>query len=266
MRTRMTRSRELGTGISRAHRSGTWSKPRLRAATAGNSASRSSVRVKMQLTTSSGRSSLRFMISRMSHSVAPVMASASFRSTVVAPRRAWSLAIGLAACQIALLASGCGGGGESVSAPPKVPKAIVLRAPFANGTTIPTRYTCSGAGERPRLVVSGVPRGRRGTRELVLVVTDPDAPNGTFVHWTAYAIPPDRRVLPGPAREGRNSAGGTGWTPPCPPKGDKPHRYVFSVYALHTPIFIKRGADPDAVIGVLNGAVARGRTVGRFGR
>jgi len=231
----------------------------------------------MQLTTSSGRRSFRFMISRMSHSVAPVMASASFRSTVVAPRSAWSFAIGLAACQIAFFASGCGGGGESVSAPPKAPDTIVVRAPFADGATIPKRFTCSGAGERPRLVVSGVPQqasaggpadgfasGR--ARELVLLVTDPDAPGGTFVHWTAYAIPADRRVLPGPAREGRNSAGSTGWTPPCPPEGDKPHRYVFSVYALHTPIFLKQGADPDAVIRVLNGAVARGQTVGRFGR
>src|SRR3954453_4740616 len=61
----------------------------------------------MQLTTSAGRMAFRFMIWPMSHSIAPVMASASFRSTVVAPRRAWSLAIGLAACQIALAASGC---------------------------------------------------------------------------------------------------------------------------------------------------------------
>ena len=140
---------------------------------------------------------------------------------------------------------------------------MVVRAPFANGATIPARFTCAGAGERPRLVVTGVtPR----TRELILVVTDPDAPSGTFVHWTAYAIQPDTRVLPGPAREGRNSAGSTGWTPPCPPKGDKPHRYVFSVYALRTPIFLKRGAEPGAVIGVLRGAIARGQTVGRFGR
>ena len=145
-----------------------------------------------------------------------------------------------------------------------------MRAPFANGATIPTRFTCSGAGERPRLLVSGVPRVPRfmrgAARELVLLVTDPDAPGGTFVHWTAYAIPADRHVLPGPAREGKNSAGGTGWTPPCPPKGAKPHRYVFSVYALITPIFLKQGADPDAVIRAVDGAIARGQTVGRFGR
>jgi hypothetical protein len=60
----------------------------LRAATAGNSASRSSVIVKMQLTTSDGTIALRRMISRISHSVAPRIAWGSFLSTVVAPRRA----------------------------------------------------------------------------------------------------------------------------------------------------------------------------------
>jgi hypothetical protein len=84
----MTIGSAPGTGTSRAQSSGTRSKPSLRAATAGNSASRSFVSVKMQLTTSGGPMSLRSMISRMSDSVAARMASASLRSTVVAPRRA----------------------------------------------------------------------------------------------------------------------------------------------------------------------------------
>src|SRR3954454_5319940 len=88
MSTRMTRGSEPGTSTSRAHSSGTELKPILRAATAGNSASRSSVSVKMQLTASSGRSALRSRISSISDSVAPRMASASLASTVVAPRRA----------------------------------------------------------------------------------------------------------------------------------------------------------------------------------
>src|SRR3954454_18536250 len=84
----MTRGSEPGTGISRAHISGTWSKPSWRAATAGNWASRSWVSVNRQLTTSSGTSPLRSMISRMSVSVAPRMSSEALWSTVVAPRRA----------------------------------------------------------------------------------------------------------------------------------------------------------------------------------
>src|SRR6476659_1487169 len=88
MSTRITRGSEPGTSTSRAHSSGTELKPILRAATAGNSAFRSSVSVKMQLTASSGRSALRSRISSISDSVAPRIASASLASTVVAPRRA----------------------------------------------------------------------------------------------------------------------------------------------------------------------------------
>ena len=191
------------------------------------------------------------------------MASASFRSTVVAPRRALSFAIGLAACQIALLASGCGGGGTSVPTPPAAPGGLTLHAPFANGATIPTQYTCSGRGRRPALVVRRVPPR---ARELVLLVTDPDAPSGTFVHWTAYGIPPEATTLPDGGRQGRNTAGGRGWTPPCPPKGDPPHHYVFAVYALAKPTGLAEGATADEVIDALGDAIARGQVTGRFAR
>src|SRR4051812_20533415 len=84
----MTRGSEPGTATSRAQSSGTALKPMLRAAAAGNSASRSLVSVKMQLTASSGRRPLRSRISCINDSVAPRIASASFASTVVAPRSA----------------------------------------------------------------------------------------------------------------------------------------------------------------------------------
>src|SRR4051794_11586939 len=89
MSVRTTRGIEPGTSISWAHSSGTWPKPSRRAATAGNSASRSGVSVKIALTTRSGVSSLRVRISRTSSSVAARIASRSFFSTVAAPRRAW---------------------------------------------------------------------------------------------------------------------------------------------------------------------------------
>src|SRR5436305_481020 len=88
---RITRGNAPGTGISRAHSSGTWLSPIRRAATAGNSASRSSVQVKMQLTRSSGASLLRSSTALTNSSVASTMAVASFSSTVVAPLRARSL-------------------------------------------------------------------------------------------------------------------------------------------------------------------------------
>src|SRR3954447_2012550 len=90
MRMRMTRGSEPGTGSSRAHSSGTLLRPMLRAATAGNSASRSSVSVKMQLTRSGTSSALRSSSSRINSPVAARIGSDSLTSTVVAPRSAMS--------------------------------------------------------------------------------------------------------------------------------------------------------------------------------
>jgi Raf kinase inhibitor-like YbhB/YbcL family protein len=177
----------------------------------------------------------------------------------VAPRRAWRRSIALGCCQIALLTLGCGGHSTAPAPPPAAARIDLAGLP----ATIPARYTCSGAGERPPLRWSGVPRG---SAELVLVVTDPDAPGGRFVHWTAYGIAPGARAVPARVREGANSAGGNGWTPPCPPGGDEPHRYVFDLYALRAPSGLKQGADADAVIAAVRGAAARGELVARFGR
>jgi hypothetical protein len=151
------------------------------------------------------------------------------------------------------LALGCGG----AEAPPSAPQKLVVTSAWRAGATIPTRYTCAGAGRRPPLRWSRPPAG---TRELALVVTDPDAPGGRFVHWTAYGMPTTARAVPAGVTEGQP------WRPPCPPQGDAPHRYVFDLYALGTPSGLKPGADADTVIGAMGGALAHGQLVGRFGR
>jgi len=114
-----------------------------------------------------------------------------------------------------------------------------------------------GQGLRPLLRWSGVPGG---ARELAIVVSDPDAPGGRFIHWTAWGIPPRAHAVPPGVPQG------TPWKPPCPPMGDKPHRYVFELYALGKPSALKSGAGYDTVIAALKGALARGQLVGRFGR
>jgi Raf kinase inhibitor-like YbhB/YbcL family protein len=107
-----------------------------------------------------------------------------------------------------------------------------------------------------------------GAAELALVVVDPDA--GGFVHWTAYALPPDTRSLgatglPAGAREGENSTGSTGWTPPCPPSGT--HRYEFRLYWLKGKSGLDAGAKPDDVVAaVRKGAGGSGLLVGRYER
>jgi Raf kinase inhibitor-like YbhB/YbcL family protein len=164
----------------------------------------------------------------------------------------------------ALLLAGCGGGRESASPPRSAaPNVIRVRSVFADGGAIPRAYSCDGAGRPPALRWSGVPAR---ARELVLVVEDPDAPGGTFVHWTAFGIPATASTVPRATPGGKNSAGGEGWTPPCPPKGSAPHHYVFTVYALGRSSALRAGASAGAVRSALASAIARGRLVGTYAR
>jgi Raf kinase inhibitor-like YbhB/YbcL family protein len=168
----------------------------------------------------------------------------------------------------AAVLAGCGGG-DTVSSAPSAPggsRDLAVTSPaFAANGTIPARFTCTGAGDRPALRFAGVPAG---AKELALLVIDPDA--GGFVHWTVYGMAPSVRGiastgLPAGAREGRNSTGETGWTPPCPPSGT--HRYQFELYWLRAPSKLASGADPQKVVAAIKRAAAgRGELIGRFGR
>jgi Raf kinase inhibitor-like YbhB/YbcL family protein len=171
---------------------------------------------------------------------------------------------------LALLAAGCGGGDTVEGPAPIAPVQIRLSSPgFAAGAMIPRRYTCDGDDTSPPLVWTKPPKA---ARELALLMEDPDAPNGTFVHWTVYGIAP-RTVLidvnepPADAEEGENSFGKRGYSGPCPPEGDKPHRYVFTIYALRSALKLAPGAKPaDVRSAIAERAIARGQLVGRFKR
>jgi len=140
---------------------------------------------------------------------------------------------------------------------------------FVDGGTIPTRFTCSGEGAAPALRWSAVPRA---TRELVLIVEDPDAPGGRFVHWVVLGLSPrlggiPEGTKPATLRLGRSSSGKVGYEPPCPPRGGGAHRYVFTLFALRRRLDASYGASADEVRRAMSGAVvAQGRLVGRFGR
>ena len=114
---------------------------------------------------------------------------------------------------------------------------------FSHGGEIPVQYTCLGRDLSPPLAWTGVPPG---TRSLVLIVDDPDAPDPkapkmTWVHWVVYNIPPTVTAIPETAsagdlapevRFGLNDWKRTGYGGPCPPVGR--HRYVHKLYALDT--------------------------------
>jgi hypothetical protein len=118
-------------------------------------------------------------------------------------------------------------------ASPKSATTITVTSPaFADGAVIPKAYTCKGGGKSPELHWSGVPAP---ARSVALVVSDPDAPRGTFLHWLVYDIAPDQTAVPAGAapagaKQGRNSGKSEGWYPPCPPRGT--HHYIFTVHAL----------------------------------
>ena len=174
----------------------------------------------------------------------------------------------LAAAALCALIAGCGGAEKPAAPLPDPGAPLTLSSPvFADGATLPVRFTCSGDGVSPPLSWSDVPKG---ARELTLVVEDPDA--GRFVHWTVLRIPAtttgvDQDAVPEGGVETENSFGDRGWGAPCPPKGDPPHRYTFALYASREPLGLGADATPDAVRAKLAKlAIARGVITGRFGR
>ncbi len=160
------------------------------------------------------------------------------------------------------------------SAEPKATEGFVLTSTaFEPGKRIPTRYTCDGEDLSPPLSWKGIPEG---TRSLVLVVEDPDAPRGTFVHWIIYDIPPDlpglpegvprQRELENGALQGINDFGVIGYRGPCPPPG-KPHRYFFILRALDTVLHLDPGTTRAELEEALKGHVlGETKLMGTYGR
>jgi Raf kinase inhibitor-like YbhB/YbcL family protein len=172
----------------------------------------------------------------------------------------------------AIFACGCGssGGGTSSKPLPSAPARVkVTSSAFAGNGTIPRRYTCAGANVSPPLRWSGVPGG---AAELALSVDDPDAPGGDFTHWLLYGIDPHATGIgegasPTGAKAGKNSFGKLGYSGPCPPKGDKPHRYRFTLFALSRKLGLAPGASADEFRSRVGSAVsAEGTLVGRYSR
>lgn len=101
---------------------------------------------------------------------------------------------------------------------------------FENGEPIPTKYTCEGEDINPPLLIKNIPTG---TKSLVLIVDDPDAPMGTWVHWVVFNIPPTTHLISEnsvPGDQGINDFRKFIYGGPCPPSGT--HRYFFKLYAL----------------------------------
>lgn len=117
--------------------------------------------------------------------------------------------------------------------------------------TIRKEFTCDGNDISPQISWSNIPKN---TQELVLVVSDPDAPGGVFYHWVVYNISPtingfeqDIKNKPAAIRIGKNDFGNEKYNGPCPPTG-KPHHYIFSVYALDKHLNLREGESGSRIV------------------
>ncbi len=147
-------------------------------------------------------------------------------------------------------------------------KFTVTSTAFADNTQIPAEYSCRGRNVPPPLRWDNVPSG---TQSLALVVDDPDAPAGLYVHWVATGIPPSTTgigdgPLPRGASVSLNSAGRAEYFGPCPPAGTGVHHYRFQLYALNHPLTLASSTPaPEATQTIAKATIADARIVGLFG-
>jgi Raf kinase inhibitor-like YbhB/YbcL family protein len=173
----------------------------------------------------------------------------------------------------------------SLSAPDAAPAALLTltSSDIAEGKTIASPqilngFGCSGGNQSPELKWTGAPAA---TKSFALTLYDPDAPTGSgWWHWVVVDIPATMSELPtgwgksgmvsaaGGARQTRTDFGAPGYGGPCPPLGDKAHRYVFTVYALDIPKMEVPDDASGALVGFNIGAhtLAKGAITAQYGR
>ena len=113
---------------------------------------------------------------------------------------------------------------------------------FTHKEMMPKKFTCQGEDVNPALIIEDIPKM---TKSLALIVDDPDAPAGVWIHWVVYNIPITGRIEENsiPGKQGINSFQKTGYGGPCPPSGT--HRYYFRMYALDIDLDLEEGISLD---------------------
>ncbi len=143
-------------------------------------------------------------------------------------------------------------------------KLTVLSAAFRNNEKIPPKYTCDGKNVNPPLRIEGIPKE---AKSLVLIIEDPDAQSGLWIHWVVWNIPPtgiiNENSIPG--QEGLTTSKRHAYGGPCPPFGT--HRYFFKIYALDTKLDLNANSGKQDVEKVVQKHIlAKGELVGLYGR
>lgn len=128
---------------------------------------------------------------------------------------------------------------------------------FRDGANIPPQYTCKGQNVSPPLnIINCDPQ----TQSLALVMHDPDAPAGDYVHWLMWDVPSSTETIaansvPVGAVQGLNSNDGVGYMGPCPPPGSGAHRYMFELYCLDSSLGLESGASREQLQKAMRGHV-----------
>lgn len=135
---------------------------------------------------------------------------------------------------------------------------VLTSGAFENQSTIPEIYSCNGQDISPPLTWEYTPPD---TKSLVLIMDDPDAPVGTWVHWILFNLPPDLtglkenlEVLPAGTKTGQNSWRKNAYGGPCPP-GNSSHHYYFKLYALDTMLDLPEGVKKSTLEKAMDGHV-----------
>lgn len=168
---------------------------------------------------------------------------------------------------IVLLLIGCQGGIRPASEGGNDMSISISSTAFKESDQIPRLYTCDDQNVSPPLAWTGVPTS---TVSLAVIMDDPDAPSGTWVHWVLFNLPADTSGLVqgknGGGVEGKNDFGRLGYGGPCPPRGST-HRYYIKVYALDSKLDLKPGASKAQVESGMRGHIlAQGQLMGKYGR
>ena len=131
---------------------------------------------------------------------------------------------------------------------------------FKDGDPIPAQFTCDGQNSPPQLSIHGVPPN---AKSLALIVTDPDAPSGTFTHWLVWNIPPNSTTVAGML--GTNDFGKDTYGGPCPPDGT--HHSIFTLYALDAELQLPSTAKRAQLESALKGhVIAETKLTGTYKR
>ncbi|OGX14951.1 MAG: hypothetical protein A2166_03675 [Omnitrophica WOR_2 bacterium RBG_13_41_10] len=135
---------------------------------------------------------------------------------------------------------------------------------FKHNEYIPAKYTCEGQDINPELVITGVPEG---SKSLALIMDDPDAPIGVWVHWVVFDIPIVSRIAENsvPGKLGITNSGKKDYHGPCPPSGV--HHYFFKIYALDAQLNLKEGITKGQLEKAMQGhIVAQAELLGLYKR